>query len=212
MKLLHTTLGPICTNCYFVVDDDNNTTIIDPGANPARVNQLLEENNLTPKAILLTHGHFDHTGAVMGIKKKHPQVKAYIGEKDAPMLPKTMENSNWKSHITKEDYEGLTADILVHDGDEIVVGELKFKAIETPGHTRGGMCYICEDCIFSGDTLFRHECGRCDLDGGDFSVMLHSLKRLYDLEGNYNVLPGHDELTTLDEERKNNRYMKEALK
>lgn len=211
MKLMHTTLGPIFTNCYFVVDNDKNTVIIDPGANPARVNQLLEENELVPKAILLTHGHFDHIGAVKGIKAKHPEVRVYIGEKDVPMLSSALDNRNWRMHIDPKDYEGLSADVPVHDGDEITVGGLTFKAMETPGHTLGGMCYICEDCIFSGDTLFRHECGRCDLEGGDYSEMLRSLKRLHDLKGDYNVLPGHDELTTLQEERNNNRYMKEAM-
>lgn len=212
MKLLHTTLGPIGTNCYFAVDDNGNTAIIDPGANSTRVNQILEENKLTPKLILLTHGHFDHIGGAKGVVKNHPEVKIVIGEKDAPMLPAAINNSNWRQFITEEDYKGLKADITVCEGDELTVGTLVFKVIETPGHTRGGVCYICEDCIFSGDTLFRHECGRTDLDGGDYPTILRSLKRLYDLKGDFNVLPGHEELTTLEEERSCNHYMKEALK
>lgn len=212
MKLLHATVGPIGTNCYFAVDDDNNTAVIDPGANPARVNQILEENELKLGAVLLTHGHFDHIGGVKGIIKKHPEVKVYIGEKDAPMLPDAINNRNWREFITKEDYEGLKADILLKDGDVVNVGSMEFKVLFTPGHTRGGVCYICEDCIFTGDTLFRHECGRTDLDGGSYPEILRSLKKLHDLEGDYNVLPGHDAISTLEEERRRNPYMREALK
>ena len=84
--------------------------------------------------------------------------------------------------------------------------------METPGHTRGGVCYICEDCIFSGDTLFRQECGRTDLEGGSYPEILRSLKRLHDLEGDYNVLPGHEGFSMLSHERKYNPYMKEAVK
>ncbi len=212
MKLLHTTLGPISTNCYFAIDPNGETAIIDPGANPARVNQIIEENNLKPKYVLLTHGHFDHIGGAKGIVKKHPDVKIVIGEKDASMLPAAIKNANWRQFIKDEDYLDLKADILAREGDEFTVGEMTFRVIETPGHTRGGVCYICEDFIFSGDTLFKHECGRTDLDGGDYPTILRSLKKLHDLPGDYNVLPGHDELTTLGEERRYNPYMREALK
>ena len=212
MKILHTTLGPISTNCYFASDDVGNTAIIDPGANPARVVQILQENNLTPKYVLLTHGHFDHIGGAKGVVEKFPDVKIVIGEKDAPMLPAAINNKNWRQFISEEDYRDLNANITVKDGDTLTVGALVFRVIETPGHTRGGVCYICEDFIFSGDTLFKHECGRTDLDGGDYPTILRSLKRLHDLEGDYNVLPGHEELTTLSEERRANPYMREAVK
>ena len=212
MKLLHTTLGPIATNCYFAVDDNMNTAIIDPGANAAKVNQIIDEHGLKPVAILLTHGHFDHIGAVKGIKKEYPEVKVYIGELDAPMLPKAINNRNWAQFIKAEDYEGLKADILVNEGDEINVGDMVFKVMATPGHTKGGVCYISGDCIFSGDTLFKNECGRTDLEGGSYTEILQSLKRLHDLEGDYNVLPGHEELSILSEERKYNPYMRQAVK
>lgn len=212
MKLLHTALGPIMTNCYFAVDDDNNTAIIDPAANPAKIIKIIEEQGLKPVSVLLTHGHFDHIGGAKGIKEKYPEVKIYIGEKDAPMLPAAINNRNWAAYITKEDYEGLKADVLLHEGDKVVVGAMTFKVMETPGHTRGGVCYICEDCIFSGDTLFRQECGRTDLEGGSYPEILRSLKRLHDLDGDYNVLPGHEGFSMLSHERKYNPYMKEAVK
>ena len=212
MKILHTTLGPIMTNCYIASDDAGNAAIIDPGANPARVIQILQENNLIPQYVLLTHGHFDHIGGAKGIVEKYPDVKIVIGEKDAPMLPAAINNKNWRQFITDQDYKDLKANLTVKEGDILTVGDLSFRVMETPGHTRGGVCYICEDCIFSGDTLFRHECGRTDLDGGDYPTILNSLKRLHDLEGDYNVLPGHEELTTLAEERRPNPYMREAVK
>ena len=129
MKLLHTTLGPIATNCYFAVDDENNTAIIDPAANPARIIKIIEEQGLKPVAVLLTHGHFDHIGGAKGIKEKFPEVKIYIGEKDAPMLSEAINNRNWAAYITKEDYEGLKADVLLHEGDIVVVGAMNFKVM-----------------------------------------------------------------------------------
>lgn len=212
MQVYHLTLGPIGTNCYLAADENGETAIIDPAANPARINQILEENNLIPKLILLTHGHFDHIGGALGVVKKHPEVKIAIGEQDAPMLPKAIHNRNWQQFITAEDYEGLAADLLLHEGDELQVGSMAFRVMETPGHTRGGVCYLCDNLLFSGDTLFRCECGRTDLDGGDYPTILRSLKRLHDLEGEWQVLPGHEELSLLSYERLNNPYMKEALR
>ena len=87
---------------------------------------------------------------------------------------------------------------------------IRFDVLHTPGHTPGSVCYRAGDVLFTGDTLFRHECGRCDLEGGDFSAMLRSLKRLSELEGDYKVLPGHEGISTLDEERVANPYMLQA--
>lgn len=211
MTIYQTRLGPIATNCYIVADADQNTAVIDPGADAARVNQMIEEHGLTPRVILLTHGHFDHIGGVKGIVTRYPDVEVVIGEHDAPMLS-IMPGRMWDPYIDKDDYTGLRADRLVREGDVVKAGSLEFSVIDTPGHTRGGVCYLCEDCLFSGDTLFRFECGRTDLDGGDYPTILKSLKKLHDLPGNYRVLPGHEELSSLEEERRGNPYMKEALR
>ncbi len=211
MNIYQTQLGPIATNCYLVADAQKNTAIVDPGADGERVNQILEQHRLTPKAILLTHGHFDHIGGVKKIVSAHPDVRVIIGASDEPMLS-TKPGAMWTAYIDEEDYTDLRADRLVGEGDVVEVGSLRFAVLDTPGHTRGGVCYLCEDCLFSGDTLFRFECGRTDLDGGDYPTILKSLKKLYDLPGDFRVLPGHDQISTLEEERRGNPYMKEALR
>ena len=211
MKLFHVSVGPIGTNCYVAVDDLGRGAIIDPGAEADQLAEMIWEHNITPELILLTHGHWDHVGGVKELKKKFPEVKVVIGKKDVPILENALERSAFGGMLNKSDYEGLHADIEVSQGESVDAGDLTFHVIETPGHTPGGVCYIIGDCIFSGDTLFYHECGRCDLDGGDYPAMLRSLKRLSEIEGDYSVLPGHDITSTLDEERKNNPYIKEAL-
>lgn len=103
-----------------------------------------------------------------------------------------------------------TPDILAGEGTAVTFGGLTAAYMSTPGHTPGSSVIRIGDCLFTGDTLFRHECGRCDLEGGDFSAMLRSLKRLSELEGDYKVLPGHEGISTLDEERAANPYMLQA--
>ena len=212
MKLFHVSVGPIGTNCYITVDDEGRGAIVDPGAEADQLVEIMWEHGITPELILLTHGHWDHIGAVKGLRKKFPDIKVAIGKKDVPLLKNSIGSSMWKNMVNSEDYEGLYADVEVSEGDTIAAGNLEFSVIETPGHTPGGVCYIIYDCIFTGDTLFYHECGRCDLEGGDYPTMLKSLRRLSEIEKNYTVLPGHDRTSTLDEERENNRYIKEALK
>jgi glyoxylase-like metal-dependent hydrolase (beta-lactamase superfamily II) len=104
-------------------------------------------------------------------------------------------------------HNDTTANITVSDGDEITLGSLTIKVISTSGHTKGSVCYIVEDSIFVGDTLFYCSCGRTDFPGGSPDEMLNSLIRLKNLDGNYDVYTGHGNLTTLDFERKNNPYM-----
>ena len=98
--------------------------------------------------------------------------------------------------------------MIVGDGDTITLGESTIRVISTPGHTKGGLCYICDDKIFTGDTLFFCSCGRTDFPGGSSAEILKSLKKIADLKGNLKVYPGHDRVSTLDFERANNPYMK----
>ena len=112
---------------------------------------------------------------------------------------------SWLTH-------GLTADEELHEGDELDFDGLRFKVLHTPGHTPGSVCFLCGDLLFSGDTLFAGSCGRTDLPGGSWKDMTASLRRLAELEGDYTVLPGHEESTTLSAERESNPYIEMALR
>lgn len=189
------------TNTYIVTDQESGeTAVIDPSL-PEE--SLIEKLNVKKvKYILLTHGHFDHIGGVNLVKEK-TGAKVVIHKEDEEML--CDKNKNYGTDNTP-----IYADVLVEDGTELMLGDSKIKVLHTPGHTKGGVCYIFEDdrIIFSGDTLFKLTAGRTDLYGGDARTELKSLIKIGDLEGDYVVYPGHDDSTTLQFERENNRYMR----
>ena len=197
-------VGYLQTNCYIVADEATlDAAVIDPGADSNLILDYIERCHFHVRAILLTHGHFDHC---MGLEEVYDATGATVYMSHADL---TTDIGN--GMFGNEDFELDPPDdtVFVREGDVIEAGSLTFDVLETPGHTPGGITYRCEDCLFTGDTLFRHECGRCDLEGGDFSAMLRSLKRLHDLDGDYKVYPGHNETSTLDYERRANPYMKE---
>ena len=182
---------------YLAADDDGVCAVIDPGYTPERVLEAAQRYGLTIRAVLLTHGHFDHVGGVRGVAEA-ARCPVWLCEADT-VLP-----------------ERLTAGPLYYtdtyaDGDTVEVGSLRFTVLETPGHTPGSVCLLCENVLFSGDTLFAGSCGRVDLAGGVPAQMGASLKRLAELPGNYAVLPGHGPATTLDAERADNPYLREAM-
>lgn len=187
-------LGSYQTNCYLCWDEaTHGCAVIDPGYDAERILRALQAQDLRPKTILLTHGHFDHVGAVRPLQEAL-RVPVYLSEKELS-LP-----------------ESLTAGPLFYtdgygEGDTVVVDGLTFRVIETPGHTKGSVCLLCGDLIFSGDTLFAGSCGRTDL-GGSWEDMAASLARLAALPGDYTVLPGHGPTSTLSEERRYNPYMR----
>ena len=153
--------------------------------------------------ILLTHGHFDHTTAVRPILEQYPDLPVYINEKDV-VDGRVGDMELVFSRLPEHNQR------YYHDGDTLTLGSLTVTVLETPGHSKGSVCLVAEDVIFSGDTLFRCSCGRCDFPGGDYRKMLASLGRLAALEGNLRVLPGHDMETTLDYERRVNPYMRQG--
>lgn len=187
-------LGSYQTNCYLCWDETTGgCAVIDPGYDAERILGALQAQELLPKMILLTHGHFDHVGAVRPLYEAL-RVPVYLSEKERT-LP-----------------ESLTAGPLFYtdsyqEGDTVPLDGLRFRVMETPGHTRGSVCLLCGDLIFSGDTLFAGSCGRTDL-GGSWEDMAASLARLSALPGDYTVLPGHGPATTLSEERRCNPYMR----
>ena len=196
-------LGLICSNCY-LVSTEKAAVVIDPGFNSEEVTNFLKDSFEKERLILLTHAHFDHIGAAP-ILREVTDTKIAIGEFDNIGLSDTHKNLSDKFHA------GLTpfcADILLSDGDEFTVGDLCFKVFHTPGHTPGGVCYLLDDVLFSGDTLFCGSVGRTDFFDGDYNALQKSVRRLYTLDGNIAVLSGHGESTTINNERINNPFIR----
>lgn len=187
-------LGSYQTNCYIVYEDESpDCIVIDPGFEPDTVLLAIKGLKKNLAAILLTHGHFDHVGAVK-LLAADTDCKVYIHENDLS-LPAT-----------------LTAGPLYYthtygEGDTLKIAGVTIRVLHTPGHTPGCVCLLAEDNLFSGDTLFRDSCGRTDLPGGNGAELFKSLRRLAALPGDYRVLPGHGMESTLEEERENNPYM-----
>ena len=204
MLKIHTLpLGAYQTNTYIVHEETVKTCcIIDPGYFPRIILEKTAELGLEVEAILLTHGHFDHVGAVEEIVK-------------ATNCQLWMRESDWsvpKDPIHRYFYPIAGCDFtevrFCEEGEEIRAGGLTFRVLETPGHTWGSVCYLCEDVLFSGDTLFEEGCGRTDLPGGDWNTIRTSLRRLADIEANLWVLPGHGGTSQLRDEKKYNPYLR----
>ena len=208
MNIQTLTLGPLATNCYLVRQDGcSRVVIIDPAANSKKLLAALQEQGLTLEAIFLTHAHFDHILAAHEVLEA-TGAQYVVPEKDIWLLSR--DNMGQFRGLARN-YVQDTPDILANEGTEVTFGGMTATYMATPGHTPGSSVIRIGDCLFTGDTLFRHECGRCDLEGGDFSAMLRSLKRLHDLDGDYKVFPGHEGISTLNEERAYNPYMLQAM-
>ena len=207
MKIVQYRVGQIGTNCYLVYDENTmHGALVDPGDNGKELAQAIEKEGVTLDYILLTHAHFDHILGVRAVQEK-TGAKLVLHKDDKWLLKK--ENMGMFRQMAAG-YTELSVDIEAEEGTEITFGGLTATYMNTPGHTPGSCCIRVGDVLFTGDTLFRRECGRCDLQGGDFGLMLKSLKRLHDLEGDFSVLPGHEGVSTLAEERQYNRYMRQA--
>lgn len=199
MNIITLPLGPLATNCYLVSDGQSGLcAVIDPGASAPKILQCVQDEGWRIAVILLTHAHFDHTGALHALHSALPAVPIYVHEADS-------DNDHNMSHghlVYTDTYAG---------GDSVKAGALEFTVLETPGHTPGSVCLRCEDALFSGDTLFAGSCGRTDFEGGSMAQMRASLRRLGMLEGDLRVFPGHGEASTLERERRCNPYLQEAM-
>ena len=189
------------TNCYILADEKTKAAaIIDPGDTVPEIKELVKKDNLDVRAIFLTHGHYDHVGGVAALRKKYKDIPVYLPPEDAGKDTELMPT------------RALDPVTLWRDGDVVMVGELQVEVLHTPGHSAGSVTLRCQDVLFTGDTLFTQSVGRTDFPGGSQEALMASLKRLGELEGDYQVLPGHDTFTSLDQERQGNPYLKQALK
>ena len=195
--------GMLENNCYLITDKASaESALVDCTDDSKKMMDFISDTDL--KYIFLTHGHFDHIEGVKAVKEK-TEAKVVISSQDAPMLSSSKLSLATFSGIRQENTQ---PDIIVNDGDIVTLGESEIRVMSTPGHTKGSVCYLCDDSIFSGDTLFFCSCGRTDFPGGSDAEMSSSLKRLAALERNYTVYAGHGRNSTLDYERKNNPYMR----
>ena len=202
------TVTDLATNCYIVTDEaTGDCAVVDPGELNKRLDAELSKIGYDKvKLILLTHGHYDHIGGTNELlAKTNGKAEVAISEKDIPLLSNSV--LNLSNYFTANPIDNIKSDIALHDRDHITLGESVFTVYATPGHTSGSVCFICDDKIFSGDTLFCRSQGRTDFPTGDDKAMSDSLKMLASLKGDYIVYPGHNMQTTLDYERKYNPYI-----
>ena len=200
MKLYHLQSGPLNVNSYFLVNDFGQAVVIDSGENYKKIKQVSEQYGFIVKAVLLTHAHFDHAGNAK--KLQDDGAKIYISKLDAPKL---LNEDNLSGDFGRK-FDYLTADYTFSDGDELNVCDIKIKVIATPGHTDGSVCFMVDNSLFTGDTLFYGSVGRTDFKSGNREQMVMSIKKLFNLDGDYAVYPGHDGFTTLERERKYNIF------
>lgn len=203
MQVVTIEIGAMGENCYIVSSEQGNVVVIDPGGDVEQILRKAEENGWKIQKILLTHGHFDHVSGVKALKDA-TGAEIYIHSADREMLTDPQENL---AALFGMEYLPVFADTVVSEGDRIALDELSFTVLHTPGHTSGSVCYLAERTLFSGDTLFAGSIGRTDFPNGSDLQLSRSLQRLAALEGDYTVLSGHGEKTTLNWERTNNPYL-----
>ena len=207
MKIQALQVGSIGTNCYILCDEAAKVcAVIDPGAEPELILSAAEKLDCTVDKILLTHGHYDHTGAVAALLEMLPPTAVYIHQADFDS-PQT-QLFPLKSELARIPFGGVN---FYGEGDRITVGTLELQVLHTPGHSKGSVTLKVGDVLFCGDTLFAGSCGRTDLAGGSYDEIMASLKKLGELPGDYHVCPGHDVTSTLERERRSNPFLREAM-
>jgi len=206
-------VGPFETNCYVLRQSAiggsiKDCVIIDAGIEPAPLVDYLQRNQLNPVAVLLTHGHIDHTAGLDDLRANWPNIKIYIHSLDEPML--AGKNNLWE--IGQQPFSKKKADALLEDGQAVELAGIRFKVLHTPGHTPGGICLYSSDeqTAFVGDTLFAGSVGRTDFPGGNTRQLLNSIKeKLLNLPGGTKVFPGHGPATTIAKEKKLNPFLQD---
>lgn len=198
MNVTTIVVGPLDTNCY-LLSENGNGIVIDAGFEADRILETAKSLNVKITSILLTHGHYDHVGAVAELVRK-TGAKVYISEKDFA-LANSYKNLGFSFGCVTEKFD---ADVIVSEGEYDVDG-IPVKVIETPGHTEGGVCYIIDGALFSGDTLFNCSYGRTDFPTGDYGALKKSIiEKLFGLDRDMKVYTGHGAPTELFKEKRTN--------
>lgn len=206
LKVEQYVVGPVQTNCYFAINDDTKEVlVIDPGASADQLAKKICQEKLTPIAILLTHGHFDHAGGAEELAK-HFDIKIYAEEHEKETLDTPPLNlSGWEG--VQKTYH---ADVFLKNEQEIDLAGFHIRVFHTPGHTVGGCCYYFpyQNVVFSGDTLFCTSVGRTDFPKGSAAQIIRSIKeKLLPLPDETTVYTGHNDITTIGTERMYNPYL-----
>jgi glyoxylase-like metal-dependent hydrolase (beta-lactamase superfamily II) len=202
------TVGPVAENCWITRrdDDSDRALLIDPGDEPERIERAIEQLGVTIEAILVTHCHFDHTGAVAPMARS-TGAPVYCPKLEVPVLADIMRYVPWPGFGPYESYD---ADEVVEGGERLQLAGLDVDVIFTPGHSPGHVSYSIADeqALFSGDVLFQGSIGRTDLPGGDMATLMRSIGELLErLPEETRVLPGHMNHTTLGTERRTNPFL-----
>lgn len=199
-------LGPVQTNCYFLFrEDTRECVIVDPADEAERIQKYIESETLTPKAILLTHGHFDHIMAVEPIRKRY-DIPVYAAKAERETLTDAARNLSDQLGGAMLSVE---ADCWLEDGEEMELLGQTVRCMLTPGHTVGGMCYYFPKAgiLFSGDTLFQESVGRTDFPGGSMSELIRSIReKIFVLPEAVQVYPGHGLMTSVKNEKMFNPF------
>jgi glyoxylase-like metal-dependent hydrolase (beta-lactamase superfamily II) len=208
MNVTRLVVGQLEVNCYIVEDEKTKKAcVIDPGDEPDRIIDTIREKGLDIVAIICTHAHFDHIGAV-GELKKETGAKVLLNREDSELY----ENAKDQAALWGFDLDDIPKpDGYLDEGDTIDIGNLSFKVLQTPGHSPGGICLYGEGVVITGDTLFHGSVGRTDFHGGDVKKLRESFKRLLDLPEDTEVLCGHGPETTIKREKTENFYKNEWL-
>ena len=209
MKVKRFALGPLMTNGYLISDQHGNAIFIDPAAETSIVLDWIRGNKLELKAVLLTHGHVDHTAGLEDVSFSDlVNGEIYINATDSNMVLKPQKEI---AQMLGFSFDGISSCKNIEDGEELSFGDIIVKVIATPGHTEGSVCLLIREreeipALFSGDTLFAGSVGRTDLPGGDFSALERSLVKLASLPSELVVYPGHGPSTTIFNEMRKNPF------